>query len=113
MEDVGVVAGEGEARLPLPPLVWFAGPSAVKLSPNSHTQKRDWDEFVGVLSEDEDDVEEGGAEASLEEWWWVDLGGWGVEDLTQERAEGGVLRSSDESRDLVSRVPWVVGGCFW
>lgn len=41
----------------------------MKLSPNSHTQKRDWDEFVGVLSEDEDDVEEGGAEASLEEWW--------------------------------------------
>lgn len=38
--------------------------------------------------------------------------GWGVEDRAQAREESEVLRSSDESRDLVSRVPWVVGGWF-
>lgn len=39
----------------------------MKLSPNSQTQKRD--EFVGVLSEDEEDVDVGGEArvASLEE----------------------------------------------
>lgn len=115
MEDVGVEAGEGEAGLSLPPLLWFMGPRAVKLSPNSHTEKRDWEALVGVLSEEEEEVEEATGGGSLLEGRTVEegRGGWGVKGLTQLRAEGGVLRSSDESRDLVSLVPWVVGGWFW
>ena len=122
---MGVLAPPVGVVAEVPPL----GPRALKLSPNSQTDNLEpW--ALLFLSAEGEEVElklllllllaedlllfrgKGSQEKSVTGENDETLGGSGVEDLAYKDLGGIRRRSSEESRDLVRRVPWLLLGLF-